>query len=121
MTGSMGTTGPVPPIRSVRCTFVSTNLPTESGTVGASSNNKRRGVVVGKKTAAITKEKGRTPVTYDDSIRGPPTTVSSRFVMDLSAYIKDRCPILHPSWYDLPQTKWTRLLDFLSISCTSIA
>ncbi|KAM7465168.1 hypothetical protein LguiB_012730 [Lonicera macranthoides] len=62
----------------------------------------RRGVVLGKKTAAITKEKDRTPVTYNDSPKGPPTSVRYRFVTDLSAYIKDRCPVLHPSWYDLP-------------------
>ena len=64
----------------------------------------------------ITKEKGRTPVTYDDSIRGPPISVRSRFVTDLSAYIKDRCPMLHPSWYDLPVIERERLLEFLSVS-----
>ncbi|KAM7486125.1 hypothetical protein LguiA_002134 [Lonicera macranthoides] len=42
----------------------------------ASSSNKRRGVVLGKKTTAITKEKGRTPVTYEDSIRGTPFSVN---------------------------------------------
>ncbi|KAM7464991.1 hypothetical protein LguiB_012553 [Lonicera macranthoides] len=114
-TGSTGTTGLA--IRSIRCTFATTNLPTESGTAGTSSSNKRRGVVVGKKTAVITKEKGRTPVNYDDSVRGPPSTVRSRFVTDLSAYIKDRCPMLHPSWYDLPETERTRLLEFLSVNC----
>ncbi|KAM7465257.1 hypothetical protein LguiB_012819 [Lonicera macranthoides] len=82
----------------------------------ASSSNKRRGVVLGKKTAAITKEKGRTPVTYKDSIRGPPFSVRSRFVTNLSAYIKDRCPMLHPTWHDLPVTERTRLLDFLSVN-----
>ncbi|KAM7497436.1 hypothetical protein LguiA_021850 [Lonicera macranthoides] len=82
----------------------------------ASSSNKRRGVVLGKKTAAITKEKDRTPVTYENSIRGPPFSVRSRFVTDLSAYIKDRCPMLHPTWHDLPVTERTRLLDFLSVN-----
>ena len=57
-------------------------------TPGASSSNKRRGVVLGKKTAAITKEKGRTPMTYNVSIRGLPISVRSRFVTDLLAYIK---------------------------------
>ncbi|KAM7489769.1 hypothetical protein LguiB_027253 [Lonicera macranthoides] len=85
-------------------------------TAGASSNNKRRGVVLGKKTAAITKEKGRTLLTYEDSIREPPFSVRSRFVTDLSAYIKDRCPMLHPTWHDLPVTERTRLLDFLSVN-----
>ncbi|KAM7461129.1 hypothetical protein LguiA_029250 [Lonicera macranthoides] len=98
-----GSTGPAPPTRSIRCTFVTTHVPTDSDTTGASSSNKRRGVVLGKKTAAITKEKDRTPVTYNDSPRGPPTSVRYRFVTDLSAYIKDRCPVLHPSWYDLPK------------------
>ncbi|KAM7529846.1 hypothetical protein LguiB_033256 [Lonicera macranthoides] len=84
-------------------------------TIGASSSNKRRGVLLGKKTAAITKEKGRSPVTYDDSLRGPPTSVHSQFVTNLLAYIKDRCPMLHSSWYDLPVSERTRLLDFLSV------
>ncbi|KAM7468908.1 hypothetical protein LguiA_007091 [Lonicera macranthoides] len=113
-TGSTGTTGLA--IRSIRCTFATTNLRTEPGTAGTSSSNKRRGVVVGKKTAVITKEKGRTPVNYDDSVRGPSSIVRSRFVADLSAYIKDRCPMLHPSWYDLPETERTKLLEFLSVS-----
>ncbi|KAM7523162.1 hypothetical protein LguiA_013064 [Lonicera macranthoides] len=105
---------PAPPTRSIRCTFVTTHVPTNSDTASASSRNKRRGVILGKKTTAITKEKGRTPVTYDDSLRGLPTSIHSQFVTDLSAYIKDRCLMLHPSWYDLPVTEWTRLLDFLS-------
>ncbi|KAM7470822.1 hypothetical protein LguiA_009005 [Lonicera macranthoides] len=112
-----GSTGPAPPARSIRCSFATTHVPTDSDTAaGASSSNKRRGVVLGKKTAAITKEKGRTPVTYEDSIRGPPFSVRSRFVTDLSAYIKDRCPMLHPTWHDLPVTERTRLLDFLSVN-----
>ncbi|KAM7489437.1 hypothetical protein LguiB_026921 [Lonicera macranthoides] len=112
-----GSTGPAPPTRSIRCSFTTTHVPTDSDTAaGASSSNKRRGVVLGKKTAAITKEKGRTSVTYDDSIRGPPFSVRSRFVTDLSAYIKDRCPMLHPTWHDLPVTERTRLLDFLSVN-----
>ncbi|KAM7468958.1 hypothetical protein LguiA_007141 [Lonicera macranthoides] len=82
---------------------------------GASSSNKRKEVVLGKKTAVTTKEKGSTPVTYEDSIRGPPFSVLSQFVTDLSAYIKDRCPMLHPTWHDLPVTELTRLLDFLSV------
>ncbi|KAM7493660.1 hypothetical protein LguiB_028269 [Lonicera macranthoides] len=110
-----GSTGPSPPTRSIRCSFATTHVSTDTDTAaGASSSNKRRGVVLGKKTAAITKEKGRTPVTYEDSIRGPPFSVRSRFVTDLSAYIKDRCPMLHPTWHDLPVTERTRLLDFLS-------
>ncbi|KAM7486345.1 hypothetical protein LguiA_002354 [Lonicera macranthoides] len=112
-----GSTGPSPPTRSIRCSFATTHVPTDTDTAtGASSSNKRRGVVLGKKTAAITKEKGRTPVTYEDSIRGPPFSVRSRFVTDLSAYIKDRCPMLHPTWHDLPVTERTRLLDFLSVN-----
>ncbi|KAM7524284.1 hypothetical protein LguiA_014186 [Lonicera macranthoides] len=113
---TIGSTGPAPPTRSIRCTFVTTYVPTSSDTAGASSSNKRRGVVLGKKTATITKEKGRSPVTYDDSLRGPPTLVHSRFVTDLLAYIKDRCPMLNPSWYGLPVSERTRLLDFLTVN-----
>jgi hypothetical protein len=82
----------------------------------ASSSNKKRGVVTGKKTAAIVRTSGKSRVTYDPAVSGPPNGVRSRLVSDMSAFIKDRAPMLYPTFGDMPLPERTMLFDYLSVS-----
>ena len=72
------------------------------GTHASSSTNKKIGVVTGKRTAAIVRASGKSRVTYESVVSGPPKEVRSRLVSDMSAFIKDRTPMLYPTFGDLP-------------------
>ena len=86
------------------------------GTQASSSSNKKRGVVTGKRTAAIVRASGKTRVTYDPVVAGPPQDVRSRLVTDLSAFIKDRTPMSYATFGELPLSERMTLFDYLSVS-----
>ncbi|KAM7464947.1 hypothetical protein LguiB_012509 [Lonicera macranthoides] len=111
-TGS--TTGAGLPIRSIRSRHAVAEA-SISGTQ-ASSCNKKRGVVTGKKTTAIVRTSGKSRVTYDLAVSGPPKEVRSRLVSDLSTFLKDRAPMLYPTFGEMPLSKRTMLFDYLSES-----
>ncbi|KAM7528806.1 hypothetical protein LguiB_032216 [Lonicera macranthoides] len=110
-TGS--TTGAGLPVRSIRSRHAVAEA-TISG-MQASYCNKKRGVVTGKKTAVIVRTSGKSRVTYDPAVSGPPKEVRSRLVSDLSAYLKDRAPMLYPTFGEMPLSERTMLFDYLSI------
>ena len=72
------------------------------GTQASSSINKKRGVVTGKRTVAIVRASGESRVTYEPTVARPPKEVCSRLVSDMSAFIKDRAPMLYPTFGDMP-------------------
>ncbi|KAM7466928.1 hypothetical protein LguiB_014490 [Lonicera macranthoides] len=111
-TGS--TTGAGLPVRSIRSRHAVAEA-IISGTQ-ASSCNKKRGVVTGKKTAAIVRTSGKSRVTYDPAVSGLPKEVRSRLVSDMSAFLKDRVPMLFPTFGKMPLSKRTMLFDYLSES-----
>ena len=85
------------------------------GTQASSSTNKKRGVVTGKRTAAIVRASWKTRVTYDPAVAGPLKDVCSRLVSDMSAFIKDRTPMSYAMFGDLPLPERTMLFDYLSV------
>ena len=86
------------------------------GTQAYSSTNKKRGVVTGKRMAAIVRVSGKNRVTYDPAVAGPPQDVCSRLVSDMSAFIKDRTPMSYVMFGDLPLSEQLTLFDYLSES-----
>ncbi|KAM7526362.1 hypothetical protein LguiA_016264 [Lonicera macranthoides] len=108
------TTGTGLPVLSIRSRHAVAEA-TISGTQ-ASSCNKKRGVVTGKKTAAIISTSGKSRVTYDPAVFELPKEVRFRLVIDLSAFLKDRVPILYPIFGKMPLSKRTMLFDYLSVS-----
>ncbi|KAM7519099.1 hypothetical protein LguiB_018061 [Lonicera macranthoides] len=87
---------------------------TTGAALPASSTNKKRGIVTGKKTATIVRTSGKSRETYDLAISGPPKEVRSRPVSDISVLIKDRAPMLYPMFGDMPLLEQTILFDYLS-------
>ena len=86
------------------------------GTRASSSTNQKRGVVTGKRTAAIVFASGKSRVTYEPAVSRPPQEVRSRLVSDMSVFIKDRAPILYPTFGDMPLSERMMLFDYLSVS-----
>ncbi|KAM7469053.1 hypothetical protein LguiA_007236 [Lonicera macranthoides] len=83
----------------------------------ASSCNKKRRVVTGKKTAAIVRTSGKSRMTYDPAVSRPPKEVRSRLVSDMSAFLKDRASMLYPTFGEMPLSERTMLFNYLSESC----
>ena len=86
------------------------------GTQTSSSTNKKRGVVTGKWTVAIVRVSGKSRVTYEPAVAGPPKEVRSRLVSDMSAFIKDWAPMLYLTFGDMPLSERAMLFDYMSVS-----
>ncbi|KAM7469926.1 hypothetical protein LguiA_008109 [Lonicera macranthoides] len=105
------------PVRSIRSQQQAQSLGTQSkATIGDDGKKKnKRGVVTGKKTAAIVRSRGKSVLSYDPGVRGIlDQNLEGRVVLDIGSCVRDRIPMTYLNYSDMPVESRMIVFNYLS-------
>ncbi|KAM7477448.1 hypothetical protein LguiA_025661 [Lonicera macranthoides] len=107
------------PIRSIRSQqqAQSSGVQSQSITGDDGRTKNKRGVVSGKKTATIVRSQGRSVLSYDPQVRGIlDQNLEGRVVLDIGSCVRDRIPMTHLNYSNMPVESRMIVFDYLSES-----